>query len=131
MADAEREASEVLHSLLSVERIENKPLPSNATTTTNVDDSNMLWHTPVQGIQSTFLKTGEKTILKPDMPSSSNQDQVRYSFGLGRRIRLYISEWNCSEQKDVDPCEIEQFDTNICSVCLISTSTFTLNIQFK
>lgn len=79
MADAEREASEVLHSLLSVERIENRPLPSNVTATTDVDDSNMLWHTPVHGVQSTFSH-GDKVILKPDISTSCHQDQVRFTY---------------------------------------------------
>lgn len=77
MADAELEASEVLHSLLSVERVENKSLPSNVTTATEIDDSNILWHTPVHGI-STYVH-GDKIILQPDLSSSCNQDQVCYS----------------------------------------------------
>lgn len=74
MADAELEASEVLHSLLSVERVENKSLPSNnATTSTDIDDSNILWHTPVYGVQSTLVH-GDKVMVQSD-----NQDQVRYT----------------------------------------------------
>lgn len=76
MADAELEASEVLHSLLSVERVENKSLPSNVTAT-DIDDSNILWHTPVHGIQSTFVQ-GDKIILQSDLSSNHNQDQVSY-----------------------------------------------------
>lgn len=70
MADAELEASEVLHSLLSVERVENKSLPSNVTSATDIDDSNLLWHTPVHGIQ------GDKIVMQSDLSSSHNQDQV-------------------------------------------------------
>lgn len=77
MADAELEASEVLHSLLSVERVENKSLASNAPAETDIDDSNILWHTPVSGIQSTFVH-GDKIILQSDLASSYNQDQVRF-----------------------------------------------------
>lgn len=71
MADAELEASEVLHSLLSVERVENKSL-----TSTDIDDSNILWHTPVHGIQT--FGHGDKTVLQPDLSASCNQDQVCY-----------------------------------------------------
>lgn len=79
MADAELEASEVLHSLLSVERVENKSLTSNATAATDIDDSNILWHTPVHGIQSAFMHAdGDKLILQSDLSSSCNQDQVCY-----------------------------------------------------
>lgn len=79
MADAELEASEVLHSLLSVERVENKSLPSNVqAAVTDIDDSNMLWHTPVHGIPSSFGH-GDKIMLQPDLSSSCYQDQVRYS----------------------------------------------------
>lgn len=78
MADAELEASEVLHSLLSVERVENKSLPSS--TATEIDESNILWHTPVHGIQTSYVH-GDKIILQSaDLPSSCNQDQVRCSY---------------------------------------------------
>ncbi len=75
MADAELEASEVLHSLLSVERVENKSIPSNVPTAIDTDDSNILWHTPVHGAQSTFVH-GDKIILQSDLPSTYSQDQV-------------------------------------------------------
>lgn len=77
MADAELEASEVLHSLLSVERVENKSLPTDGTAAETIDDSNILWHTPVQGLQSTFLH-GDKLILQSDLAASYHQDQVRF-----------------------------------------------------
>lgn len=76
MADAELEASEVLHSLLSVERVENKSLPSNVSTASDIDDSNILWHTPVHGIQQSTFVHGDKIILQSDVPCSYNQDQV-------------------------------------------------------
>lgn len=79
MADDEREAqaSEVLHSLLSVERIEVKPLLTSITTVDDVDDSNIIWHTPVQGLQATFSQ-GDN--MKSDLSSTCSQDQVCYTF---------------------------------------------------
>lgn len=77
-ADAELEATEVLHTLLSVERVENKSLPSNVATATVIDDSNVLWHIPVHGIQTTY-EHGDRVILQPELSSSCNQDQVSHS----------------------------------------------------
>lgn len=46
--DAEKEASEVLHSLLSVERIENRNITINANgTTAELSGGSLHWHLPV------------------------------------------------------------------------------------
>lgn len=101
MADAELEASEVLHSLLSVERVENKSLTCNVTAATDIDDSNILWHTPVHGMQSTFMHAdGDKIILQSDLTSSCNQDQVcnmHYDYILLTGIVWMYTTWQ-SEQ---------------------------------
>lgn len=46
--DAEKEASEVLHSLLSVERIENRNITTNVSETISVvSGGSVHWHLPV------------------------------------------------------------------------------------
>lgn len=48
MVDAEKEASEVLHSLLSVERIENRNITTNVSGTISViTGGSSHWHLPV------------------------------------------------------------------------------------